>query len=140
MKELIKNALKVAFDKLGKNPTTKIDVKKFDISGVSPIDLSAFMRKNNIPNDAYFSNDSDYLCYDITVQMSEKEKTDFYRRRFSNIAFKYVYESLTNNGFKRVGFNSALLKPFEKTTVYDMYVNKDFDMLVKYYSLYFVKI
>jgi len=43
------------------------------------------------------------------------------------------------NGYKRTGYNSGLLKQFDDTTVYDMYISKDFDRLVKYYSLPFVK-
>lgn len=41
------------------------------------------------------------------------------------------------NGDKRQGFNSGLLKQFDDTTVYDMYMNDEWDRLVKYYSLPF---
>ena len=72
--------------------------------------------------------------------MGDKDKLKFRRKRFSTIAFKRVFDLLTTNGYKRVGFNSGLLRDYKDTTVYDMYMENDFDRLVKYYSLSFVKI
>ena len=65
-----------------------------------------------------------------------KDKLLFKRKRFTDVAWKFVYESLIKNGYKRIGFNSALFKSFDDTTVYDMYIDKDFDRLVKYYSCF----
>jgi hypothetical protein len=36
-------------------------------------------------------------------------------------------------------FSVTLLREFKDTTIYDMYVNGEFDRLVKYYSLRFKK-
>lgn len=57
----------------------------------------------------------------------------------THIAFPLVSQLLRDNGYTRVGYNTGLLKEFDDTTVYDMYVDDDFDRLVKYYSLPFVK-
>jgi len=126
-------------------PQTKKKTIEVDIDDVRPIDMATFMKSYNIPEDAYFHGiDNGYdgfskfvLCYDIEVPTTEKEKENFVRQRFSTVAFKYVYELLTINGYKRVGYNTGLLKEFDDTTVYDMYLKQDFDRLEKYYSLSF---
>ncbi len=146
MKELIIQALNAAILLLEKRiPLTKIRVEYIDISDVNPLDLIKFMKTNNIPDNAYFSGrdngDDGYsdicLCWDINILTTDNEQLKFKRDKFSNIAFTFVYDSLTKNGYKRVGFNTGLLKEFNDTTVYDMFVNKDFDRLVKYYLLSF---
>ena len=146
--EALDLAMEMAREKVNQQfPKTKKQLQSVDISDVGPIDIPAFMEKNNIPNDAYFSGvDNGYdgwhvdrlnLSWSIDVPTTEADKLRAIRQRFSNIAFPLVKDSLTSNGYKRVGFNSGLLKAFDGTTVYDMYVNKEFDRLVEYYSLYF---
>ena len=116
------------------------------IFDVSPLNIVQFMKDNNIPDDAYFggidNGDDGYsdicLCYDVIIPTTDKEKLNYKRKRFNTVAHKFVYDLLLNNGYKRVGFNSGLLKQFDDTTVYDMFINKDFDRLVKYYSLSFI--
>jgi hypothetical protein len=105
------------------------------------------MKDNNIPYNAYFKGiENGYdaysgycLAYDIQIPTTEKDKSKskFRIDRFGTFAFKNVYDLLTTNGFKRVGYNSGLLKEFDDTTVYDMFINNEFDRLVKYYSLSF---
>ena len=60
------------------------------------------------------------------------------------MAWQSVKDVLSKNGYVRSNSNSSLvsqglLKEFRNTTVYDMYMKKDFDKLTKYYSLSFVK-
>ncbi len=148
MKELIIEALNDAFVVLEKRvPQTKKELKEVSISDVRPLYIVQFMKDNNIPDDASFGGvDNGYdgysdicLYWDIDVPTTDKDKLKFKRKAFSSIAHKYLYDLLIKNGYKRVGFNSGLLKQFDDTTVFDMYANKDFDRLVKYYSLSFVK-
>jgi intergrase/recombinase len=109
--------------------------------------LCHLWKKITSPNNAYFSGrDNGYdawddivLAWEIDIPTTEKDKLSFKRKRFTNIAWKFVYDLLIKNGYKRVGYNTSLLKEFDDTTVYDMYINEDFDRLVKYYSLPFVK-
>lgn len=148
MKELLKQALDLAVIKL-ESITPQIKKKKNSISilDVNPIDLAKFMQENNIPNDAYFDGrDNGYdawndilLSWDTDIPTTDLDKLKYKRKTFSTIAFKYVFDLLTTNGYKRVGYNSGLLKEFDDTTVYDMYINKEFDRLEKYYSLPFVE-
>jgi len=148
MKELIIRTLDNAHSLLEKQvPKTKKKTKCVSIQEVNPLELSSFMKSNNIPNDAYFTGtDNGYdawddvvLAWEIEIPTTEKDKLIFKRKRFSSIAFKHVYKLLTKNAYKRVGYNTSLLKEFDDTTIYDMYINKDFDRLVKYYLLSFKK-
>lgn len=147
MKNLIIKALDCSMSKLDRiTPVTKKDVKSVSIGDVNPLNIPTFMKENNIPDEAWFGGrDNGYdawddilLCWKIDVPTTDAEKLTFRRKRFTTIAFKIVYDLLTTNGYKRVGYNSGLLQDFDNTTVYDMYKNKDFDRLVKYYSLPFV--
>jgi len=148
MKNLIKKALDDALILLEKKiPQTKKEIKYVNIEDVKPSELTQFMKDNNIPDDAYFGNslnkyegcDEVCLCYDVDIPTTEKDKLRFCRIRFTSIAWEFVYDLLIKNGYKRVGYNTASLKQFYGTTVYDMYIDNDYDMLVKYYSLPFVK-
>ena len=152
MKNLIIPALNDAMIKLEKQvPQTKIKVVQVDISDVNPLELLSFMQKNNIPDDAYFdttynetavfsSGAEPCLSYQIDVPTNEKEKLAFKKKRFTSVAWSMVYNALTSNGFKRVGFNSGLLRDFDDTTVYEMYLAQDFDRLEKYYLLPFERL
>ncbi len=147
MKDLIIKTLNDAIIVLNKRvPQTKKETVYQDIKDMMPLDIPKFMLENNIPSDAYFGgrpNDYDSfdqicLCYDIDVPTTDKEKLKYKKDKFSTIAFKLVFECLTNSGYKRVGFNSGKLREFDDTTVYDMFITNDFDRLVKYYSLSFI--
>ena len=108
-----------------RTPQTKLEIKSVDIRDISPLEIVSFMKENNIPNDAFF--DGEYNGYDgwapgiillsweIDVPTTEKERLRY----------------------KRKSFDSRSLKLFKDTTVYDMYINKEFDRLVEYYSMYF---
>ena len=148
MKELIIQALNDAFVLLEKQvPQTKKKTESISITDVKPMDIISFMKDNNIPNDACFDGrDNGYdawddilLSWEIDVPTTDKDKKEFKIKRFTGISWRFVYDLLTKNGYKRVGYNTGLLKQFDDTTVYDMYINKDFDRLVKYYSLSFNK-
>lgn len=148
MKNLIKKALDDAFILLEKRiPQTKKEIKYVNIEDVKPSELTQFIKDNNIPDDAYFGNglnkyegcDEVCLCYDVDIPTTEKDKLRFCRSAFTSIAWQFVYDLLIKNGYKRIPYNSALLKQFYGTTVYEMYINNDYDSLVKYYSLSFVK-
>lgn len=149
MTELLISALDEAFIILNKSiPQTKKITKSISILDVEPIELVSFMRDNNIPDDAYFDGkDNGYdawndilLSWEVDVATTDKDKLDYCRRRFSDIAFNFIYKSLNSNGFKRTPVMSLFLKDYKDTTIYDMYVNKEFDRLEKYYSNYFAKL
>jgi len=148
MKDLVIQALNDAFSRLNRQiPQTKKKNESVSILGVNPIDIISFMKNNNIPNDASFDGkDNGYdawddilLSWEIDIPTTDKDKLIYKRGSFTTMAFRSVYDLLLKNGFKRVGYNTGLLKQFDNTTVYDMYINNDFDRLVSYYSLPFIK-
>jgi hypothetical protein len=148
MKDLIVQALSAAIVLLeSRTPQTKKKTIYVGIEDVKPADILSFMEDNDIPDTAEFGGkpngydafDEVCLVYDVDIPTTDKDKLKAKRDRFTNIAFRAVYDLLLANGYKSVGYRSNLLKPFDNTTVYDMYINKEFDRLVEYYSLPFVK-
>lgn len=149
MKNIIIKALDEAMKKLDKQiPTTKKAYKSISIDEIKPIDLTNFMKTKNIPDNANFTStpnsydgyDGDYkLEWEIDVPTTDKDVLAFKKKRFTQIAWKFVYDLLIANGYKRVGFDSGKLKEFDNITIYDMYLNNDFDMLVRRYSLSYKK-
>ena len=149
MKELIIQALSDAFVSLEKViPQTKKKVESISIIDVKPMELATFMKDNYIPENASFGGrDNGYdawddilLEWDVDVPTTDRDKLNFKRKNFTNYANQALYTLLLKNGYKRVGYSTSDLMKFDNTTVYDMYINKEFDRLEKYYSLPFVKV
>ena len=158
MENLLKKALDDAFIKLENQvPQTKKKTETISIQDVNPSQLLSFMKSNDIPNDAYFTGkDNGYdgwndivLAWEVDVPTTEKEKLEYKNRRFHDIAFKSVYNLLTPNGYKRTpgqdrgrisyGKRNSGIIMFDNKTVYEMYMDKDFNSLLEYYSMYFKK-
>ena len=151
MKNIIVEIHEKANIKLDKiTPEFKTATKSIDITDVNPIALAEFMRVNNIPEHTYFDGKDDsydrwecsviLLSWSVEIARTSEEKLTFKRERFSTVAFKMMFDVLVKEmKYKRVGVISNLLKAFDDTTVYDMFINKEYDRLVEYYSLYFKK-
>lgn len=149
MKDFIISTLDEANIKLEKSvPQVKKKTIYVCIDDVSPLGIVQFMADNNIPDTACFGGrDNGYdafdqicLCYDVDIPTTDKDKDKYRKERFTSYAFKPLYDLLLNNGYKRIGSSSGLYKEFDKTSVYEMYMAKEFDKLVQYYSLSFAKI
>lgn len=152
MKELLMQALTCAMAKLDRGaPTTKTVFKYVDISNVSPFELESHLVANNIPKDAEFSTCGEYgpfdtqtpcISYSVKVAMTDKEILKERRKRFDGIAWNFVYPILLSNGYKqRPIVDSNVYKFFNSrnTTIYDLCIAGDFDLLEEYYSHRFVK-
>jgi hypothetical protein len=128
-------------------PKTKKVEREISINDVRPLDIPDFMKKNNIPDDAYIGGiDNGYdgwdagqlrLIWEVDVPLTDEDKLLHRKSRFTSVAFKLMFDYLTNNGYKRVGFDTAIFKYSKDTTVYDMYMNQEYDKLADYYSLSF---
>jgi len=155
MKKLIITALNSAIIKLDSIiPKTKKETKSVDISDINPWDIVGYTQINNIPKNvafhhgmqspieesAFWNTYGACLVWEIDVPTTDRDTLKYKRKKFSNLAWVALYDTLINNEYKRVGFNSGLLEEFNNTTIYDMYCNKEFDRLIKYYSLYFIKV
>ena len=150
MKELILTALQAALEKVN---TFKYETKKkgmkVSIENVPPMELPQYMKDNDIPADADYMVGMDssevatgeiFLVYDIDMQTTLEEKRQYRINRFNKgWAWKKVHEALTNNGYKRTPVDTRLLKAFDDTSVYNMFISKEYDRLLKYYSLWFKK-
>jgi hypothetical protein len=140
MKILIINALNEANERVERiTPQTKRKTKFIKID-VIPHELNEFLVKNNIPKDAWFGIDDDddiCVCYDVDVPTTDKDKLDFKRRTFENSIFKKIYDIFIANNYQRVGVPTHLFKPYRNWCKYDMYINKEYDKLIEYYSMYF---
>ena len=143
MKELLKQPLAEAEASVNNSaPKTKNSYKSINIDDVDPKDLALFMKKNNVPDHAYFDADDELYCnleWVVDVPTTNEDKLKHKRKRFNYRAWLSVRDVLLANGYKRVGYNSGLLREFNDTTPYDMYMDGDFDRLVRYYSLPFEK-
>ena len=149
MVELIEQALDLGFEKLQRQvPKTKKSTKSISIMDVNPMDLVSFMKENNVPDTAYFDGrDNGYDAFDdillswkVEIPTTDQDKLKFKKKKFDSVAWNLVYKLFLENGYERTGYNTGLLKQFDDTTVYDMYIDKDFDRLFKYYSLRFKKV
>lgn len=148
MKEHLIKALDEAYTTLENVvPKTKKKEILVGIEDVEPLNLIQFMKDNEIPDNATFGGrDNGYdgysevcLCYEIDVPMTEKERLKIKTRRFNDYVFHNVYNILTSIGYVRIPLKTEFLKEFKDTCVYNMYINKEFDRIEKYYSYFFVK-
>ena len=147
MKDLLIQALTDAFELVEKQvPQTKKETKEISFGNVKPIDVVVFMEENGIPDDAYLTGGDDegqygvFLCWDVEVPTTEADKLKFVKKQYSNVAWQYVYKLLTANGYKRIPYDSSYFRKFNDTTLYNMFIEKDFDRLVEYYSGFFIKV
>jgi len=148
MKELILEALHEAYECMEKQvPQTKTETKFQPIEGIRVTELAGIIREHNIPEHAEFvavwddniGGEEAGLRWYIDVPTTDLDKLNFRKVRFSNIAFKYVYDKLIANGYKRIGVWSHELKKYFREDFYNKYYAKEYDYLVEYYSLYFTK-
>jgi len=143
MIKLLESALDQAMEKtLGSIPKSKSIGISRDITYIKPSKLTSFMSSHNIPEDAQFDSDPDHegmvsLVWDIKVPTTEDDHQRFISKRFELYAWTKVYKTLISNGYDRVGCNSALFKEYDDTSIYKMYMEKDFDRIARYYSLRF---
>lgn len=151
METLIKEALNNAYHILDKQvPQTKTNTIRFDVfdNDITPFNVGKFIEDNKIPDTAYFGGvensydayESFALCYDVRIPTSDMDKLKFKELEFARIASNTVYTLLTKNGYKRVGYDSKLVKEFNNRKIYNMFTDQDFEGLVKYYSLAYIKI
>lgn len=147
MRELIIQSLHEAYAKLlSQIPETKKVPKYLEITDVEPKDLLEFMKLNNVPDDAVFGGkpngydayESVCLVYDVEFPTSNKEKSDFKISRFPSLTYSILYRKATELGYVRVPIDSRILNSFKGTSIYEAYLDKDFDKLVEYYSSYYI--
>lgn len=151
MKNLIILALGKAYQRaIYDVPQIKYDVTKSDnINGMSVNQLLSFIKENNIDQEALVSADTESSDVFVSVHLNlynkipltAEEKEDAVRGIFNRYAaMDAVRIMLETNGYKSKDIDRNKLKAFKDMSVYDMYMAKEFDVLVNYFSLFFDKI
>lgn len=160
-KNIIKEALKETNDLVSSQTPQYKDMTKYSGSlNVNPLEITKFMKDNNIPEDAEFdtidNENNGYegfvLSWVVKVPTTNKDKIKFIRDRFNHRAFKFVSDNLIKQHYERKPFDSLeynklkrdndVVKLYGKNPnfvklIYDMYIAEDFDRLTNYYSLFF---
>lgn len=125
---------------------TKKDFKNIEIENNQNLvqltsTIENISKKYNIEMDKIFIGvEHDYdggtfvAYFEESVNRPQKEIDEELKRLTENCAWKIVYDNMMANGFKRIGFNSSLLKQFDDTSVYQMIKNNEIDRLVNFYS------
>lgn len=120
------------------------------IEKTKPQDIMAFMYENNIPEEATFGlvyNEYEDHAQDIALCWYAEEPVSAHEielfkassegaLKFKHIAFRHVSDVLTANGYVRTTFRDGWSK-YYGYGMYSMYLNKEFDKLVEYYSMFF---
>ena len=98
--------------------------------------------ETGVPIDkAYVDYDCDsfvsemYVVIPIKVVLDGDEKEEAVKEKFNANAYSRAAKKLKELGYVRHGFPSNLLAEFDDTSIYDMFVNKEFDRLAKYFGL-----
>ena len=147
MKSIIVKELQRCMDNLPTIPEEKSVFKEIEVNGGSLSDFeeqaAEIANSYSIEKDDISFYCSEYssdmvASFGIKVKATNADKEKIKEKHFNRRAYKYIYDALTNAGYKRVGFNSGLLKAFNDTTIYKMFVNQEYDRLADYYSLSFI--
>lgn len=148
MKDIIKQQLdKLHADILHATPQYRAEKKYISIWDVNPLKLKSFMEANNIPNDATFDiifdegecEEVPCLIWDVLSSTTDSDKQAFIVKKFNANAFQRVARELRCNRYKRqsVGTNKLKQFGFSSNELYSSYMAKDFDILERYFSLYY---
>ncbi len=132
-------------------PFEKTIFKKVSLEGVRPTNLAKFLVDKAIPHDAKFGASRDegqfediehmFLFWKESVLKGELEREEELGKVFNNIAWTFVYNKLTRQGYKRVGVRSSDMRTFDSVIsaggVYGLFKAGHYATLVEYYSLFF---
>jgi len=144
MRDLIMLGLQQAYETLlNQIPKYKIETKFINLSAydVEPIDLLRFMTEHSIPDNATFfslrGDDGCLLSWSIKVPTTDDDKINFVKNRLYGVAIPKIYKILTSNGYQKIPFVNKPPKQLKNVELYDMFIKKEYDKLVEYYtSLY----
>ena len=152
MKELLIEALNGAYLKMKICPTKTVLKSRYIGDEPTESELEAFSKELGVPQSELSygclddecdddENNDVYLQWKVEVNKTEKELRAEARKRFERFAWYAIFKILSKDGYLRSPFNQGAdyIEGFNDTTIYDLYINKDFDTLVAYYSLGFRK-
>lgn len=141
MINIIKEGLDKAYENIKKTYCKDKNVRKeISIIDVEPLELTNFMKENNIPDDAEFSGtDNGYdgwndivLAWYVKEPISEKEIDKIYRKFFYKKALMYVPKLLVNNGY--IWKQTGSVQKNISSLLYQKYLENDEQWLVEFFS------
>ena len=148
IKNLIIQGVKESFEQMERTtPTTKGKRHFVSVLGATYSELLEIIEKNNIPKEATLEGEQNsYDAYDSfgfewytpipnTQADRDKYQKEWFNRNFGN-KVGYI---LKDNGFKRLPYDSRVMKKFESFCKLTEYKNNNFDLFVEYFSLLWVK-
>lgn len=147
MLDIIKDNLKGILDNANllleeQVPKTKKAMKSISIRDVEPLELIAFMKENNIPDNASFGGrDNGYdgfddieLQWDVDVPTTDSDKAAFRIKKFERMVWYSLLNYMKEKGYVVRGYT-----PTAVPCIYKTYLNNGYDILCEYYSLRFIK-
>lgn len=157
LKKSITTTLVEYFKNVKITPTQNVIISHSLEEYLNIFQLQKIIKEISIENNVDIENikieifSDDYSCngaytelqatYRKDVLKSDKQMKIELEKRINSQSFSKIYSDMKNiENIKRTGFSTALLKEFDDTSIYNMLVNKDYDRLVKYFSLYFSEI
>lgn len=137
-RDLIIKGIEDGVDALYKSvPTTRTEYKDVSIDEISVVNIPKFRKKENIPDDALLSCESENLRFSwkVEVPMDDVFKRQYIITKFDEYVWSYVYTSLTENGYRRNSRN--FVNYIKQDKLCEVYEKEYIDLLVDFYSLFF---
>jgi len=128
-------------NKINRNmPKTKSVTKSLDVTDINPHELHKHLQ--SIPKQCHFTShsqpsphqDNVFVIWQEDEPLTEEEKEEYTEKKFNVNLFKYIYETVTKAGYKRV--SAPVTKPIN---AYKMYKQGNYRGLQEYYSNFFVR-
>ena len=143
MKEIVLPVLQQVYESAIAD-AEKESVRKYQYSPIGQMNidkLQQYMVKNNIPASAELVViDSEItIKWEKNIPLTTKEKEEYVEKCVNYRNFTLVDNSIYEKGYKRKAISRIRLSDFNDTSVYHMFIKKEYDRLQKYYSLFFTK-
>lgn len=145
MKNLILQALDKCLYELPPVKKTKIVEKSYYLNSGSIQEIERQVKEISLKTSIdthhmyiYSKEDAEMAVIVPTIhELTLQEIEQRVARSFNLRCFKHVYNNLISNGFTRISSPQSKYKTFDDTTVYTMFLTKQYDRLVDYFLLSF---
>jgi hypothetical protein len=145
MKELIIEALNIAFERVkARAPQKKDKTITLGIHGLTPCEVAKLLLEENVPEYAEFDWDDQVITWISKVNPTDRETQTYIECEFSRIAWDEIHLALIREHYQRVNHTMSTLNhwisfaTYRNPMIYDLYIKRDWDTLVHFYSVVFV--
>jgi len=147
-KELIKEALTALNNRIKPREYKKV-VKTHKLGSWSATvnEITSYMEENGIPDSSEICAGDEGLefCWEAEEKMTDEEKEKQRKKVFNTNAWRVVYKSLTENGYKRKPLENGihdvnrLKDKYGTDDVYELFQREEWGGIAKLYLLSFKK-